>query len=596
MNNEKTGYPSIDRPWMKYYTLESDTLVLPKKSIYELAYDENKDNLKNIAIDLRSSKNDFKKGITITYNNFFKKIKNMAHASKVLGINKNEIVPLILPNVPEARTFIYSNSYIGATSYPISPMLPSNTLEKIIKENNIKNVVIFSAFFEKYKNVLNECNLNSLILLDGTESLPNSLQFLNKIKTRLSKSTNGILNNNVINYQEYYRLKNLLDDDIQPYYEKDHVAAIIGTSGTTGTSKGVVLTDDNINAAALEYKLGECFQGKFLDALLPSIGYGISMMHYQIVNKHYTYLVPELVTDRIADLIQATKPDTFPGGPVHYINLLQSDEFKNGTLHHAKNYISGGASLPHDVEMKLNGVGDGYSESEVNDNLYVRQGFGLSENVATGSYSKRGSYKFGSIGIPLPYSKIGVFEPGTDKELKYNEPGEICISGPTVMKEYLNNKEETDKVIKIHGDGQRWIHTKDIGYIDEDGHIFHMERIKNIFMRTGFNVHPSKIAEFINSIDYVKNSYVIGFEHPIEQCVPVAFIQLNDNSKKEEALSYIKNKCFSNLEETSIPYEYVFVDELPINVGGKIDGIRLKKESNIDYMKRDNVKSLKLKK
>ena len=167
------------------------------------------------------------------------------------------------------------------------------------------------------------------------------------------------------------------------------------------------------------------------------------------------------------------------------------------------------------------------------------------------------------------------------------------------MKEYLNNKEETDKVIKIHKDGQRWIHTKDIGYIDEDGHIFHVERIKNIFMRTGFNVHPSKIAEFINTIDGVKNSYVMGFEHPVEQCVPVAFIELTEDKKDkcEEMLSYIKNKCFTNLEETSIPYEYLFVDTLPINVGGKIDGIRLKKESNIDYMKvNDDAKTLKLKK
>lgn len=595
---EKTGYPSIDKPWMKYYDLKGEKLFLPKKSIYELAYEENKDNLNSVAIDMRSSKNNFKSGIKITYNDFFKKIENMAQASKVLGINKNEIVPLIVPNIPEARTFIYSNSYIGATSYPISPMLPSATLEKIIKENNIKNVVVFSAFYEKYKNILDNCSLNSLIYLDGTESLPSSIQFLNKLK---SKITNGSVgkSDNVINFQEYYKLKKILKDEIRPYYEKDHVAAIIGTSGTTGTSKGVVLTDDNINAAALEYKYGKCFEGKFLDALLPSIGYGISMMHYQVVNKHYTYLIPELVTDKITELVQATKPDTFPGGPVHYINLLQSEEFKKGTLHHAKNYISGGASLPHDVETKLNGVKDGYTEKGINDNLYVRQGFGLSENVATGSYSKRGAYKFGSIGIPLPYSNVGIFEPGTDKELKYNEPGEICITGPTVMKEYLNNKEETDKVIKIHKDGKRWIHTKDIGYIDEDGHIFHVERIKNIFMRTGFNVHPSKIAEFINTIDGVKNSYVMGFEHPVEQCVPVAFIELTEDKKDkcEEMLSYIKNKCFTNLEETSIPYEYLFVDALPINVGGKIDGIRLKKESNIDYMKaNDDVKTLKLKK
>ena len=381
-------------------------------------------------------------------------------------------------------------------------------------------------------------------------------------------------------------MRGSLKEQLVPYYKKDHVAAIIGTSGTTGTSKGVCLTDDNINAAAIEYRDGRFFEGKFLDALLPSIGYGISMLHYQVVNGHYTYLIPELVTDKIAQLIQVTKPDVFPGGPVHYINLLQSEEYKNGTLYRGANYISGGASLPKGVEKKLNNVDEGYEEVGINDNLFVRQGYGLSENVATGSYSKRGAYKFGSIGIPLPYSCVSIFKPGTDEELKYNEVGEVCITGPTVMKKYLNNPEETNNVIMIHRDGKRWIHTKDIGYIDKDGNIFHLERIKNIFMRTGFNVHPSRIAEFINTLPCVSNSYVMGFEHPTEQCVPVAFVVLNKNLNitENDALEYLRDACFKSLEETSVPYEYVFVDELPINAGGKVDGLKLKKESGINYM------------
>ena len=586
-----TGYPSIDMPWLKYYEVGDNKIVLPNKSIYEFARENNEDNLKNIAIDMRVSSNDFKKGIKLTYGSFFEKIESMAKASTILGVKPDEIMPILLPNLPEARTFIYSNSYIGATSYPISPSLPEKNLESIIKENNIKNLVIFSGFYDKYEKVLKDCNLDSIIYVDGTESLPHSIRMLKSIKDKISGTNKIPTGDNILSWNEYLHLRKMLKEEIKPYYSKDHIAAIIGTSGTTGTSKGVCLTDDNINAAAIEYRDGHCFEGKFLDALLPSIGYGISMLHYQVSNGHYTYLIPELVTDKISMLVQATKPDTFPGGPVHYINLLQSEEFKNGTLHRAKNYISGGASLPNEVERTLNGVEKGYKEEGINENIFVRQGFGLSENVATGSYSKRGTYKFGSIGVPLPYSCVSIFKPGTDEELKYNEPGEICVTGPTVMKYYLNNQEETENVIKVHKDGKRWIHTKDIGYMDKDGNIFHMERIKNIFMRTGFNVHPNKIAEFINTIPCVQNSYVMGFDHPAEQCVPVAFIVLNKNMgiSEEEALDQIKNICYKNLEETSVPYEYRFVSELPINVGGKIDGLKLKKESNIDYMKENKV-------
>jgi len=586
-----TGYPSIDMPWLKYYEVGENKIELPNKSIYEFAKESNEDNLKNVAIDMRVSSNDFKRGIKLTYGNFFKKIENMAKASTVLGVKPDEIIPILLPNLPEARTFIYSNSYIGATSYPISPLLPEKNLESIIKENGIKNLVVFSGFYDKYEKVIKNCDLDSVIYVDGTESLPDSIRMLKSIKDKISGTNKIPTGDNILSWNEYIGLRKMLNNEIKPYYYKDHIAAIIGTSGTTGTSKGVCLTDDNINAAAIEYRDGHCFEGKFLDALLPSIGYGISMLHYQVCNGHYTYLIPELVTDKIAMLVQATKPDTFPGGPVHYINLLQSEEFKNGTLHRAKNYISGGASLPNEVEKKLNGVEKGYKEKGINENIFVRQGFGLSENVATGSYSKRGTYKFGSIGVPLPYSCVSIFKPGTDEELKYNEPGEICVTGPTVMKYYLNNPEETDNVIKIHKDGKRWIHTKDIGYIDEDGNIFHLERIKNIFMRTGFNVHPNKIAEFINTIPCVQNSYVMGFDHPTEQCVPVVFIVLNKNLNisETEALEEIKNTCYKNLEETSVPYEYRFVTELPINVGGKIDGLKLKRESNINYMEENKI-------
>lgn len=592
MKKEMTGYASIDKPWLKHYNLKNNEIELPKKTIYEFAKESNKDNMNNIAIDLRVSSNDFKKGIKLTYKDFFKKVEKMAAASLSLGVKENEIIPMILPNVPEAREFIYSNSYIGATTYPISPLLPDKTLEAIIKENGIKNLIVFSALYDKFKEPIKNCNLDSVIYLDGTESIPEYIRILKSLKDKISGVNSIPKGDNILSWNEFISLK--YKKDLNPSsYDKNHVAAIIGTSGTTGTSKGVCLTDDNVNAAAIEYRDGKCFEGKFLDALLPSIGYGISMLHYQVANGHYSYLIPELVTDKIAMLIKETKPDTFPGGPVHYINLSQSDEFKNGEIPKGKIYISGGASLPNEIEKKLNGVEQGYSENGiVNENIIVRQGFGLSENVATGAFSKRGAYKFGSIGIPLPYSRVGIFKPGTDEEVKYNEEGEICITGPTVMKGYLNNPEETSNVIKLHRDGKRWIHTKDIAYIDEDGFIFFKDRIKNIFMRTGFNVHPNKIAEFINTIPYVQNSYVMGFDHPTEQCVPVAFIVLNKNLDKTEAevLKEIENICYKNLEETSVPYEYVFVNEIPVNVGGKPDGIKLKKDSNIDYMK--NVKKL----
>ena len=583
-----TGYPSLDKPWLKYYDEDVLMETVPNKSIYQYAYDSNKDNLCNVAFDIRMSANDFNKGIKITYKRFFENIYKTAKGLKSLDTEVDEIVPLIIPNVPEARELIYANSYVGSVSYPISPLLPSEQLTKIIDDNKVKTIFVFKMFYDKYKDVLNNKNLKNIIVLDGTESLPLLLRKLARIKNKDKNDKR----NGFISWDEFIKGgKNVKQFD--PYYSEDHVTAIIGTSGTTGTPKGVCLTDKNINAVGLAYKNGRYFEGSFMDALIPSIGYGISMIHYQTVDGRYVYLIPELLTTKFPDAFCKIKPSNFPGGPVHSINLLEQKGKQKYEF--SRKMIYGGASLPKNVESDLNGVEAGYAENGVvNEDIVVRQGYGLSENTAMGSYSKRGAYKFGSIGIPIIYENVGIFDPNTMEEQNYYTPGELAISSDSSMKEYLNNEEETNKVIKIHDDGTRWIHTKDIGYMDSDGNIFHVDRIKNIFMRCGFNIHPNKIADYLDSLEYVKQSAVIGFEHPTEQAVPVAFIVKDDvktdGLTDDEIRSRLNDECYKNLEETSIPFEFVFVDELPLNAGGKIDLPLLKKESGINYMEKKDVK------
>ena len=479
--------------------------------------------------------------------------------------------------------------------------MPSAQLASILSENQVKNIFIFEQFYEKYSEVLRNSSVDNIVLLDGTESLPTSLKVLKEVKDFLTgtraKNMDKIfkLDRRIVPWSEYDRASRYISGDITPYYDENHVAAIIGTSGTSGTSKGVCMSDKNINAVGCAYRDGNILTGNIMDALLPSIGYGISLIHYQTIDGKYVYLIPELLTKKFPDALYKLMPDNFTGGPVHFLNLRESNQYKNGQKLTCKNLISGGASLSKDLEEELNKVSDGYAEEGVvNNDIIVRQGYGLTENIAMGTYSMRGAYKFGSIGIPMPYCIIGIFTPGTDEELKYYEEGEICITGPTVMMGYLNNEEETNQVIKVHSDGRRWIHTKDIAYMDETGHIFFKDRLKNIFMRTGFNVHPSTISNTINSLPYVVDSVTIGFNDPIEQCVPVAFVVLNEEMLKdkdeEELRKEIIDYCYANLEETSVPVEIVFTNMLPINLGGKVDTNRIAKESEINLYKSSKIK------
>ena len=592
--------PSSEMPWLKYYDRKFQESDIPNESIYQFALKSNVNNMDNVALDVRVSASDYKKGVVLTYQNLFDRIKASSKSSFKLGIKKDEIIPIILPNIPEARVVIYSNSILGSVSYPISPLTALNHLDNIINENEIKNVFISSDQYFRYEKAMKNSSIENIVLFDSNTYLPDDIEELKELRNKIQTMNNGIVasNSKVITWDEYLSASKGVDE-VKPFYKDDHVTAIIGTSGTTGTSKGVCLTDKNLNAAACAYKNGKLFEGVMLDALLPSIAYGISMLHFQTVDGKKTYLIPELLMERFPYASNTLKPDAFAGGPVHYKNILKSEYFKNGTLYKGKIYLSGGASLDPEDEHKLNGVGKGYKENgTINNDLIVRQGYGQSEGTAVCSISKRGAYSFGSIGIPVPYNKVGIFKPGTDIELPYNTEGEICMTGPTVMKGYLNNEKETEHVLKVHSDGKTWVHSEDLGYMDEDGNLYHVSRIKEIFMRTGFNVHPKKVSEFINTLEGVGNSMVIGYEHPAEQTVPIAFVELKnevDENKLDEIKNMILKECFENLEATSVPYDIVFVDKVPINAGGKKDAVRIRKEANIDLMKDTKVLTKKLK-
>lgn len=577
-----TGYASIDKPWMQYYAENTDRIEVPAESMYMRLERCNRNRLDTPALELRVSANDFQKGPVITYRNYLERINECARALHVLGVRKDEIVPMIIPNVPESRMFIYAVNILGATAYPVSPMASRRMLKKIIEENQTKVLVIFDEFWAKFSEVASSECVKTIVHLTGTESLT----FLARKIAGLTAKKKAPRDSRNLSYNKFIALKKQCPDNIEPYYDPDHIAVVIGTSGTTGTSKGVCLTDDCLNALATELEVTNLntVGGVVLDALISSIGYGISFEHATGCAGVRCLLIPELITDTFPHVLCVTKPDLFAGGPIHYINLLRSKEFKNGEIPPECTLICGGASLNKDLEESINGVSEGYVEKP-GDRVIVRQGYGATECGGAAAYATKGAYKFGGIGIPLPLGNMGIFEPGTDKELKYGEEGEICISGPTIMRCYLNNEEETENVMKKHSDGTVWLHLGDLGRCDSNGQFYHTDRIKNIFMRIGFNVHPTKIAEFIISQPGVSECFVIGIDHPHEQCVPVAFVvkkageEIDDETLKERLIK----ACVDNLNETDVPYEWFFVDSIPRNIGGKMDANLLLREHPVSY-------------
>lgn len=582
MENNKTGYASIDKPWSKFYPQTEINIKDIEKSIYQMLEESVKDSPNSIALEYF--------GIKIKFKDYLEKIRNCAKSCKLLGIRKGDIVPLLLPNQPECRIMIYALNYIGAIPYPMQPTIPNAYLDKIMNENEIKNLFIFNGFYEKFENELKSNALKNIICTNGKETLPNILQKLDDLGKKLKKQKTIELpkNSKIIPFKEFQLSHDLYRGIISPYYEPNYTAAIIGTSGTTGTSKGVCLTNENLNAMALQHMKGDMNieeNDKLLDILIQSIGYGIAVMHYSGCCKIRSILIPELVKD-VAPLFIKYKPNHFTGGPVHaeslenFIKNANKKELEkiNKALKNVKNWVSGGASLSKRTEKFLN-----------KDTVIIRQGLGCTENGGAATFTKKGTYEERTVGIPLMLETISIFEPDTDNELKCNEIGEICITGPTVMKGYLNNEEETQQVLKKHKDNKIWIHTKDLGYMNEDGKTFINGRIKNIFMKAGYKIFPAMVNEFLETIEGVEESHVLGINHPKEQMVPVAFISINNKTDIKTLKETILKEALKNINESSIPYQFVFIKgKLPRNLGGKIDPKQLLELSGIDYYQNDN--------
>lgn len=579
-----TGYASIDKPWLANYPVGIENAEIPSMSIYQLLRACNSDNLNSTVLEYFN----FSK----TYRKYFNEIESYARALKGLGVQKGDIVALALPNVPECRELIYALNILGAIAYPINPSIAPAEFSKIVSENNIKNVFMFNLFYQKFSDVLKKSrNVKNIIVSDGKESIPKIFlsrlfQLSNKNKSISNIPINVPFDIRNMTFSQFSKYKNKCRQSIIPVYEPNSTAVIVGTSGTTGVSKGVCLTNENLNAMALQHLLGDMNISRgdvALDILIQSIGYGIAVAHYTGVCGVKSVLIPTLET-HIFKYIKTGKFDHFTGGPIHYDNLLKDIDGDISRLPKMKTCVSGGASLPRITEQKLNSVDDVTFVGICDDgNIFVRQGLGCTENGGAATFAKKRAYKFGGVGVPLAFENMGVFVPGTDTELKMGELGELCISGPTVMKEYLNNPTETEQVLKLHRDGKVWLHTCDLGTIDEDGQVFLTDRIKDIFMRRGFNVHPSTVTQFLDSIDIVDSSKVIGVSHPEEQMVPVAFVKLKDGVPLENAKERILKNCFQGLEEPSIPYDIFFVDEMPHNLGGKIDGNYLLEISQVNY-------------
>lgn len=544
-------------------------------------------------------------GIKISYKELLKIVKKQAQSLNALGIKNNSPVLTILPNQPENWEMMYATNMIGGGYVPLLPTLAPKTLEKIISDLEVKNIFIYKDFYEKFRNQLQNKNIENIILMDGTETIPILLLKLEELKKKLKRETQEIIKLRkkieILRKQQTHSTTKLSlfkefmdagkDIIVTPIpFEKNKTALYITTSGTTGTPKLVEQTNEAANALVLEHFLsvnhGE--GDKNLSIMPPSIAYGAGAAHYSLTLGFQNILVPYLVTnsESFKKLWLKYKPDQFIGGPIHAELMLKTLEEANEKEHekllklyrNAKNVVSGGAPLKKETEKKL-------KEYEIK----IAQGYGDTETYGGTLYNIPEEYVMFSAGIPFPYVKTKVCNPKTGKEVPDGTPGELHVITPTLMKGYYKNLEATNNAIFINKDGEKEHKTGDI-VIKKEKNIFFVERMTDMFQRMGFNIHPSKIKEIIDKyLNVGEECAVIKVEHPDEQFVPVAFISINENRNFETLKQEILEDLKQNLDELAIPYEIVEIPEIPHNAGGKVDTKKLLEISGISYCKQKKI-------
>lgn len=543
-----------EKPWLKYYDRMPESLNYYNGSMYDIVHDTSIKYPNNIALEYFDTR--------YTYKEFISKVDDVAISLKKLNIVENECVTICMPNIPEAIFCIYAINKIGAICNIIHPLSSLNEIEYAINETNSTTMIATDVSYLKIKDI----KIKNLIICEVSNSMNTFLKTLYNIKNR----SNMYYKDNVIKFNDFIKVENkLIETHVNR--SKNSPAVIIYSGGTTGKSKGVILSNLCFNsiAAQCEVVCKEAVAGNSIFSALPIFhGFGLCVcIHVPLAIGLKCILIPKIDVHKLNKIIKDKKPNLLPVIPsmLNYIN--NGKKAGKNSLSSVQVILSGGDYLsPELMENTIKHF------RECGSLARIQIGYGLSEATAFISATCESVKSINNIGIPNPDNIIKIFSPGTDIELEKGSLGEICVNGPSVMLGYINQDEETANVLKTHYDGKIWLHTGDIGYMDKNGVLYYQSRLKRMIISNGYNIYPLELEEIINKHKYVDTSIVVAMKDKIKGEVPKAVIVLKEGIKcTSEVEREIRTYCRKNITKYKQPFKYEFRDSLPKTKIGKID-------------------------
>lgn len=566
---------SVEKPWMKHYSEEVRNLSNPQTTAYRYMTESNANRQNEVAINYYGKK--------ITHAELKKNIDATADAFAAAGIKQGDIVSFLSVATPETIYCIYALNKLGATANTIDPRMDPESIRRAVVDSESKIFVVISVSYEKITPILKDINQDLIITVSAATSLP----FIKKVAMNLKVKTNIPYSDKVIKYEDFLA-KGQGTTAVEAPYKGDAVFSIPYTGGTTGFAKGVMITNDGANSTAHNFRYSGLYyeQGdSFLDIIPVFTSYGMCCgMHMPLSLGLVLIPIPKFDLSQYGKLYKTYKPNHSVSTPAFYETLMHSKELQNMDLSFLKCLGSGGDTMNKGLEKKLGEFTKSHGMK-----YPISQGYGLSESSAAVSFCVNDIYKSGSVGIPSITITAGIFDEDSGNELSYNEIGEVCITGPSLMKGYYKRPEETANVMRKHeDDGKVWLHTGDLGYIDEDGFLFIIGRIKRMITRfDGHKVFPVNIESLVARHKEVNNCSAVGVADMdrTQGHYPVVFVEFDDYvDDKETFCKNIYNECHTLLEERGRPVAVVAIDKIPLTGSGKNDFRTLEKEyEKFDY-------------
>lgn len=499
-------------------------------------------------------------GKKMNYKQLFDESIKLASQISAMGISKGDRVAVMLPNSPQGVISYYAALMAGAVVVQTNPLYVERELEHQLVDSGAKMIICVDLVYPKVARVQGKTNLEKIIVTSVQDYLPFPKNLLYPLVQKKKKQPlpKIMFTDTVRSFKKVLQMGDKSFDPVQ-IQAKEDLALLQYTGGTTGPAKGVKLTHYNLIANTIQTtrwmyrtKYGE----ESILGVLPFFHvYGMTVvMNLSIMYVSRMIILPQFNVQEVLKTIEKEKPTLFPGAPTMYIGLVNYPDIQKYDLSSIETCISGSAPLPGEIQESFERLTGGK----------LVEGYGLSEASPVTHCNLIWDHRVsGSIGLPFPNTEARILSPETGEEAEVDEVGELMVKGPQVMKGYWNRPEETDAVLK---DG--WLLTGDMGYMNEEGYFYIVDRKKDMIIASGYNIYPREVEEVLFEHPDVQEAAVLGVPDSYRGETVKAFLVAKKGKTLDE--KELDKHCRKLLASYKIPRIYEFRDELPKTMVGKV--------------------------